>query len=76
VERVIEQKYELLRRLLIEARTEAGLRQSDVAERLGRPQSYVSKVERGERKVDVIEFIEIAKVIGLDPTICLRKLDQ
>jgi transcriptional regulator with XRE-family HTH domain len=72
----LEQRYELFRRLLVEARTEAGLKQADVAEQLGRPQSYVSKIERGERGVDVIEFMEIAKVIGFDPVVFLRKLDQ
>ncbi|HZT59978.1 MAG TPA: helix-turn-helix transcriptional regulator [Pyrinomonadaceae bacterium] len=70
-----ERRYELLRHLLAEARTEAGLRQSDLAERLGRPQSYVSKIERGERGLDVIEFLEIAKVIGFDPVEFLRKLN-
>ena len=72
----LEQKYELLRRMLVEARTEAGLKQADVAERLGRPQSYISKIERGERGVDVIEFLEIAKAIGFNPTALLRKLGQ
>jgi len=46
-----------------------------LAERLGRPQSYVSKIERGERGLDVIEFLEIAKVIGFDPVEFLRKLN-
>jgi transcriptional regulator with XRE-family HTH domain len=72
----LEQKYELLCRMLVEARTEAGLKQADVAERLGRPQSYISKIERGERGVDVIEFLEIAKAIGFNPTALLRKLGQ
>jgi transcriptional regulator with XRE-family HTH domain len=61
-----DQRYELLQRLLIDARTKAGLKQADVAERLGRPQSYISKIERGERSLDVIEFMEIVKVIGFD----------
>ena len=72
----LKQKYELLRRMLVEARTEAGLKQADVADRLGRPQSYISKIERGERGVDVIEFLEIAKAIGFNPTALLRKLGQ
>lgn len=72
----LDQRYELLQRLLIDARTKAGLKQADVAERLGRPQSYISKIERGERGLDVIEFMEIAKVIGFDPAAFLRKLNQ
>jgi transcriptional regulator with XRE-family HTH domain len=67
-------RYELLRRLLVDERRKVGLKQTDVAARLGRPQSYVSKIERGERGVDVIEFLEIAKAIGFNPHTMLRKL--
>lgn len=68
-------KYEKLRALLIEARKEAGLTQDELAQRLKRPQSFVWKVENGVRRVDVIEFLEIAKAIGFDPAALLRKLD-
>lgn len=44
------------------AREAAGLTQQEVAEALGRPQSYVSKCESGERRVDVIELAEFAKL--------------
>ncbi len=47
---------------LKEARFEAGLKQADVAKVLGKPQSYVSKIERGERRVDVAEVKLFAKV--------------
>ncbi|MEP0322130.1 helix-turn-helix domain-containing protein [Bauldia litoralis] len=62
----------LLRSLLREARQKAELRQQDVADRLGRPQSFVAKYERGERQLDVIEFIEIARVLGSDPVRMLK----
>jgi len=55
------------RRLLAKlkaARIEAGLTQSDVAGRLNRPQSYVSKCESGERRIDVIELSHFAQVYG------------
>lgn len=71
-----EEKYEKLRVLLIEARKDAGLTQDEVAGRLERPQSFVWKVENGVRKLDVIEFLELAKVIGFDPTAFLRKLNK
>jgi len=61
-----------LRALLREARTAAKLRQQDVADRLGKPQSFVAKYERGERQLDVIEFIEIATVLGSDPVRLLK----
>jgi transcriptional regulator with XRE-family HTH domain len=68
-------RYERLRAMLVKARTQAGLKQTDVAERLGRPQSYLSKIERGERGLDVIEFLDIAKAIGFDAASFLKKID-
>ena len=56
-----------LLRALVLARKEAGLRQVDLAQRLGKPQSYVSKMETGERRLDVIEFLVIARAMGTDP---------
>ncbi|MEP1537284.1 MAG: helix-turn-helix transcriptional regulator [Paracoccaceae bacterium] len=46
------------------ARLEAALTQQQVADALGRPQSFVTKVEGYERRLDVIEYIEICKVMG------------
>ena len=51
----------LLRRL----RTEAGLRQKDLADRLGQPQSFVSKYESGERRLDLIELRQICRAMGM-----------
>lgn len=68
--------YEGFRLLLIEARNSAGLTQIDLARKLGRPQSFVSKYERGERRLDVIEFLEVARAIGIDPRHLIRKLQQ
>lgn len=41
--------------------------QRDLAARLGRPHSYVSKIETGERRLDVGEFVEYAKAVGVNP---------
>jgi transcriptional regulator with XRE-family HTH domain len=59
--------YKRFRELLIEARNNGGLTQADLAARLGRPQSFVSKYERGERRLDVVEFGDVAKALGIDP---------
>ena len=59
--------------LLRQARKDAGMVQQDLADRLGKPQSFVAKVERGERRIDVIEFIAIAKAIGRDPMKLLKQ---
>ena len=53
--------------LLTQARKDAGLVQQELADRLGRPQSFVAKVEGGERRIDVIEFVAIARALGRDP---------
>ena len=56
-----------LRELLVAARKRAGLTQQDVADRLGRPQSFVAKYEGGERRLDVVEFVAISRALGADP---------
>jgi len=53
--------------ILVEARERAGLTQRDLAARLKRPHSFVGRIEAGERRVDVIEFIEITRVMDVDP---------
>lgn len=54
--------------VLVEARRAAGLRQVDLAELLGRSQTFVTNVERGERRVTVLEFVRFAEVLGVPPT--------
>ncbi|MBY6240443.1 helix-turn-helix transcriptional regulator [Methylosinus sp. Sm6] len=60
--------YKDLLALMISARERAGLTQTELADRIGQTQSFVSKCERGERRMDVVEFIEFADAMGLDPT--------
>ncbi|HUJ15595.1 MAG TPA: helix-turn-helix transcriptional regulator [Thermoanaerobaculia bacterium] len=52
--------------MLAEARERSGLRQSDLAARLGLPASYLSKIENGTRRLDVIELIRIAEAMDID----------
>lgn len=51
--------------LLRQLRVEARLRQADLAERLGRPQSFVSKYESGERRLDLVELRDICSILGI-----------
>lgn len=60
------ERYAVFAKALRRARKEAGLTQTTVAKRLGRPQSYVSKYESCERRLDVIEFLEITRAINCD----------
>lgn len=66
--------YTRLRAVLVEARKKEGLHQSDVAARLAKPQSYVSKIESGERRLDVVEFIEFAGALEASPLVLLRRV--
>lgn len=56
---------ETLRALLISLRSEAGLRQIDLAERLAKPQSFVSKYENGERRLDLSEVYSICTALNI-----------
>ena len=58
-------RYEALCKLLRKARRTAGLRQEQLAARLNRPQSFVSKYESGERRVDLVELDEICHALGI-----------
>jgi transcriptional regulator with XRE-family HTH domain len=53
--------------LMVGARKSAGLTQHALALRLKKPQSFVAKYEGGERRLDVVEFIAIARALGADP---------
>lgn len=63
--------YVRLTDLMIAARKDAGVRQIDLAARLDQPQSYVSKVENRERRIDVAEYIAWMQAIGVDPVMTL-----
>lgn len=63
-----------LQKLLLTRRTAAGLSQRDLAKLLRQPQSFVSKFENGERRLDVVELIEVCQALGVEPATFLREL--
>lgn len=61
-----------LMQVLAKVRKEKGITQQELADRLRRPQSYVAKVETGERRLDVVEFIEWADGVDIPPAALLN----
>lgn len=59
-------EYKSVIRKLREARETAGLTQQEAAEKLGKPQSYISKIERGERRIDIVELTRILAIYNTD----------
>lgn len=68
-------RYERLRALLKEARERRGLTQLALGKQLAKDQLWVSRYESGRRQLDVIEFMDIARAIGVDFCRLLRKLE-
>lgn len=61
---------------LVVARKEAGVSQAELARRIGRTQPFVSLVERKVRRLDVIEFLAVARAIGADPAELYGRLTE
>ncbi|MDF3721753.1 helix-turn-helix transcriptional regulator [Enterobacter hormaechei] len=61
---VYSEEYQLVINALKKARKEKGITQAQLAEALGKPQSFIAKVESGERRLDVVEFVHLARLVG------------
>ena len=68
-------EYEYFRSILVTARERADLTQAEVATRLDRPQSFVAKYEGGERRLDIVEYIQVCRALGVDPHTILSKIE-
>jgi transcriptional regulator with XRE-family HTH domain len=66
----------IFRSRLIEARKSAGITQVELAERLGEHQSFVSKIETGERRVSPVELLVVLSALNVDPVVFIRGLAQ
>lgn len=62
-----DERYRVLIGALIDARRADGLTQGALAVRLNRHQQFVSRYETGERRLDVVEYVDIARALGVDP---------
>ena len=70
------QPYRVVRAHLVGARQRARLTQQALAARIGRPQSYISAVETGQQRLDIIEFIHLVHALGLDPAEVMREVGR
>ncbi len=68
-------EYQTFLDCLISARKDADVTQQELAQRLGKPQSFVSKYENRERRLDVVEFLQIARALGVNPSQILMKME-
>lgn len=68
--------YVVLREQLANARIAAALTQEELAAKLGRPQSYIAKYETGDRRLDVVEFLEVCASIGIEPANVLDAVQE
>ena len=73
---IFTKEYEAVLNRLISERKKRGITQQQIADYLGRPQSFVSKYERTERRLDVVEFIYVSQAIGISPAALLQELEE
>lgn len=71
---IYQERYLQLITALTQARKQAGLTQMQVAEMLSKPQSYIAKIEGADRKLDVMEFVELCEAIHQDPSDLIQYL--
>ena len=67
-------RHQLLAQAIGEQRVQAGLTQFEVARRLGRHQPFMANIESGDRRIDIVELLDIADIIDLDVTALIKRL--
>ena len=73
---IYRSEYIQFRQILIESRQTAELTQTELAQLLGKPQSFVSKYESGERRLDLIEFLAVAEALQFNVYEFIKKLEE
>jgi transcriptional regulator with XRE-family HTH domain len=71
-----ELKREKLQELLKRIRQDKGIRQIELAEKLGVPQSFISKYESGDRQLDILELRQVCQAVGISLQEFIRKLED
>ena len=67
-------RHQAMRKFLRDKRKERGLSQAELATMIGRYQSFVADLERGERRLDVVEFLDFADALRFDPAAAIRQI--
>jgi transcriptional regulator with XRE-family HTH domain len=71
---VFTDEYKAVLQCLVAVRRRHKMTQQELAARLSKPQSFVSKYEHGERRIDVVEFLQIVRMIGADPQAVIKEI--
>ncbi|RYG88507.1 MAG: XRE family transcriptional regulator [Alphaproteobacteria bacterium] len=73
---VTSDEYDVVVQALVGERTKRGVSQRELADRLRKPRSFVSKLETKERRVDLVEFIAIARALGAAPSDLFTEIER
>lgn len=73
---VFSEAYGIMLQNLVALRKGRGVSQVELARRLGKEQPFVSRIERGERRIDVVEFWAIAKALGVEPGVAFDEVTK
>lgn len=73
---IFTREYDLLRRMLRESREQSQLTQIELAERLRETQSFVSKCERGERRLDLVQLRAFCKAMGISLPVFVSEFER
>ncbi|MEG3135530.1 helix-turn-helix transcriptional regulator [Rouxiella sp. T17] len=71
---VYSEDYQSVISMLKNARKERGITQTQLSEAFGRPQSFIAKVENGERRLDIVEFLHLARLLNFEPAAVIDKI--
>jgi len=74
VESIATKRHQQLIEILIDARKQKGIRQAELARRVGKTQTFVARFEAGQRRIDAIELLALCEIIGIDPVKVVRKV--
>ena len=74
MESIATKRHQQLIEILIDARKQKGIRQAELARRVGKTQTFVARFEAGQRRIDAIELLALCEIIGIDPVKVVRKV--